>query len=253
MLSASTFGPENPGQNNSFQQGEYLKFRLHYGFITAGYAALEVKPDLVDKNGKSCVHVVGTGWTTSAFDRVFRIRDKYETFMDHESLESVHFKCKIEEGSFSHFHEVEFNQEAKTATRIQPNKPNSRYSVPEGIQDVLASFYSARANNDHKTLEPGSTISLRNFHDRKTFGLTATMLKRETIKVEGHKYRALKFRLNVDEAGMVTDGGKIHFWMTDDANKLPLRIKADLMVGSLKIDLEEAKGLRNPLDALVRK
>ena len=195
------------------------------------------------------MHVVGSGWSTPTFDHVFRIRDKYETFIDEASLQTVHFNCKIEEGSFSHYHEVKFDQIKNTATRIEPNKGQSTYSVPEGIQDILSSFFYARATNDQSELQSGDRISLRNYHDRKTFGLWATVVKRERIKVEGQKYNAIKFRLNVEEAGMITDGGKITFWISDDENKIPLRIKADLMVGSLKIDLEEAKGLRNAMSS----
>jgi hypothetical protein len=79
------------------------------------------------------------------------------------------------------------------------------------------------------------------------------MVKRERIKVEGEKYNAIKFKLNVKESGMITDGGKITFWISDDENKIPLRIKADLLVGSLKIDLEEAKGLRNAMTSMIKK
>jgi hypothetical protein len=242
-----------PVKNTTCQQGEYLKFRLHYGFITAGHAALEVKPGLIEKNGRQCLHVVGTGWSTPTFDHVFRIRDKYETFIDTHSLTTVHFNCKIEEGKFKHYHEVLFDQEEHTATRLEPNRPASTYSVPEGIQDVLSAFFYARATNNQRELEPGDRISLRNYHDRKTFGLWATMVKRERIKVEGEKYNAIKFKLNVKESGMITDGGKITFWISDDENKIPLRIKADLLVGSLKIDLEEAKGLRNAMTSMIKK
>lgn len=252
LLSAKSGEQFPPIQNSTFQQGEYLKFRIHYGFITAGYASLEIKPELVEKNGRQCMHVVGNGWSTPTFDHVFKIRDKYETYIDEASLQSVHFKCKIEEGSFSHYHEAKFDREHNKVTHIQPKKDDADFDVPEGIQDVLSAFFYARASNDHTQLTEGQSISLRNFHSRKMYGLSATLMKREKLKVGGRKYNALKFSLNVDDAGMVTDGSKIHFWMSDDKNKIPLRIKADLMVGSLKIDLEEAKGLRNELSSLVK-
>ncbi|MNR34809.1 hypothetical protein D3C85_1526110 [compost metagenome] len=41
----------------------------------------------------------------------------------------------------------------------------------------------------------------------------------------------------------------VTLWITDDNNKVPIRIKADLAVGSLKADLDEYKGLKNPFKA----
>ncbi|MEM9987294.1 MAG: DUF3108 domain-containing protein [Bacteroidota bacterium] len=46
---------------------------------------------------------------------------------------------------------------------------------------------------------------------------------------------------------MITDGSKIQFWISDDANKIPLRIESELMIGSLRCDLIEWRGLRHPL------
>ena len=100
-------------------------------------------------------------------------------------------------------------------------------------------------------LQPGDRFPLRNFIDRKTFGLEAELIERETIKVEGQKYKALHMKLLIEEAGLITDGSKIEFWISDDANKIPLRIQSDLAIGSLKADLIETRGLRHPFEAAI--
>ena len=40
-------------------------------------------------------------------------------------------------------------------------------------------------------------------------------------------------------------------WVSKDKNKVPLRIKADLAVGSLRADLEAFKGLKHPFKIVV--
>jgi hypothetical protein len=39
----------------------------------------------------------------------------------------------------------------------------------------------------------------------------------------------------------------VKIWVTDDRNKVPIQLKADLAVGSLRAELEEYKNLIYPL------
>ncbi|MEL7535075.1 MAG: DUF3108 domain-containing protein, partial [Bacteroidota bacterium] len=135
----------------------------------------------------------------------------------------------------------------KSATYINQKKEEIEHEVPANIQDVISAYYFARTYYDHQVLKVGDKISLRNFLDQKTFGLEAIMLKREVIEVDGKKFKAIKFKLLIDESGMVTDGSTIVFWISDDFNKVPLRIESDLMIGSLRADLIEWKQLLYPL------
>ncbi len=238
-------------ENHTFQNGEFLKFRVHYGLVTAGYASIEVAPNLKEKHGKSCHHLIGRGWTSSGFDIFYKVRDCYESYVDKNSLLPVQFNRGIKEGKFESYTEVRFDQVAHTAYYTHRNKQISPYKVPPNIQDVISSFYFARATNNHAVMKNGDRFSLRNFIDRKTFGLEAELVDREKIKVDGQKYNALHFKLLIEEAGLITDGSKIDFWISDDDNKIPLRIQSDLMIGSLKADLIETKGLKHPFTSKI--
>jgi hypothetical protein len=245
LLAARSSDPPN----RTFQRGEYLKFRLHYGLINAGYASLEVTDQPVYFNGRPCYHIVGKGWSSAPWDRVFRIRDRYESWMDQETLVPYRFERYINEGNFHTVQKVRFEQQRGRARYYDPDRGHQVYSVPPNIHDVLSAFFYARAKYDHRQLAVGDHISLRNFLDRKTFDLEAELLKRETIKIEGQRFEALKFDLLIEEAGLITDGSKIQFWISDDANKVPLRIASELMIGSLKCDLIQWEGLRHPFVA----
>src|SRR5689334_155411 len=65
-------------ENKAFRPGETLKFRIHYGFIDAGTATMEVKKEMKNIGGRQCYHIVGTGETVGAFDWFFKVRDRYE-------------------------------------------------------------------------------------------------------------------------------------------------------------------------------
>lgn len=236
--------------NQTFQQGEFLKYRIHYGFITAGFATLEVMPDKHLLQNRVCWHIVGKGYTHPGYDWIYKIRDQYETFIDQESLLSWRFNRHIQEGSFEHYSETYFNHYTHKAEYINEWKQISVYDVPANIQDVISAFYYARTTHEADEMEAGDKISLRNFLDQKTFDLEAEMLERDTVKIGGSVYKALKFNLLIEEAGLITDGSKIQFWISDDKNKVPLRIKSDLMIGSLKADLIEWDNLMYELKPL---
>jgi len=234
-------------ENTAFQKGEFLKYRVHYGIITAGFATLSVKPKTYYIQNRACHHIVMKGFTHSGFDWFFKVRDVYETYFDETALVPWRFNRHIVEGGFESYTETHFNHFQRSATYINQKKEKIEHEVPLNIQDVISSYYFARTFYDHKSLKAGDKISLRNFLDQKTFGLEAVMLKREEIEVEGKTFKAIKFKLLIDESGMVTDGSTIVFWISDDANKVPLRIESDLMIGSLRADLIEWKQLLYPL------
>ncbi|RMG66846.1 MAG: DUF3108 domain-containing protein [Bacteroidetes bacterium] len=225
----------------AFGWGEYMKFRVHYGFVTAGYVSLQVQEEPVMVGSHPCYHIVGLGWTHPGFDWFYRIRDRYETYMDTTELLTRRFNRHIVEGGFESYTETHFDQAAGQARYIDHKKRERFFEVPAGIQDVISAFYYARSRYDAHSLQIGDRISLRNFLDRKTFQLEAKLLSREQIKVEGVTYSALKFDLLIEEAGMITDGSTIQFWISEDEQKLPLRIESDLMIGSLKADLMEVR------------
>jgi hypothetical protein len=48
-------------QEKAYGDGEWFKFRIHYGLLTAGYASLEVTNE--NLNGKDVFHIKGEGKT----------------------------------------------------------------------------------------------------------------------------------------------------------------------------------------------
>lgn len=236
--------------NNTFTKGEFLKYRMHYGIVTAGYATVEVKNETQTVSGRKCHHVIGKGVTNSTYDWIFKIRDTYETYIDEETLVPWKFVRDIQEGDFRSYTITQFDQNQNKAYYIDEQSKVTTYQVPPGIQDVISCFYSSRIK-DQNGLKPGDKIPMTNFLDRKVFNLNAQFLKRETIVVDGVSYKGLKMKLLIDEAGMVTDNSTIHFWLSDDDNKIPLRIETELKIGSIKADLIEYKNLKNPFSAKI--
>lgn len=71
LLLLTTFGFDNP-KESAFGVGEWFKFRIHYGFVNAGYATLEVKEAVL--HNEKVFHLIGKGQTTGISRFFFQSR-----------------------------------------------------------------------------------------------------------------------------------------------------------------------------------
>jgi hypothetical protein len=238
--------------NNAFQAGEVVEYRIHYGSVTAGTAKLEVKPEPVVINGHKCFHMVGQGVSAKTFSLFFKVNDRYETFVDMESLIPYKFKRKIDEGSFKHYSEVEFDQVKHKAYERSTTVPGPViYDVPPYIQDVMSAFYFARTQ-DYTTAKPGDVYKFQNFIDKAVHDLDVLFMGREVIEVGGIKYKTVKLKPLVREGGIFTHEGEMFLWISDDANRIPIRVESGLVIGSVQVDFMKATNLKHPMTSRVR-
>ncbi|MEO8087442.1 MAG: DUF3108 domain-containing protein, partial [Bacteroidota bacterium] len=95
--------------NKAFKAGERLKFRIHYGFIDAGNATMEIKSEMKNIGGRPCYHIVATGETVGAFDWFFKVRDRYESIVDSQAIIPWLFFRRVNEGGYTVNQNVSFN------------------------------------------------------------------------------------------------------------------------------------------------
>ena len=113
-------------------------------------------------------------------------------------------------------------------------------------QDMVSSFYYLRNKVDATKLKVGEEVNINMFFDKENFGFKLKFLGREVLKTKFGKVPSLKFRPIVQSGRVFEEEESLTVWVSDDKNKVPLRIKADLAVGSLKADLDAYKGLKHP-------
>lgn len=232
-------------QEKAFDVGEWFKFRIHYGLVNAGYATLEIKE--ATKNGKKVFHAVGNGYTTGMTKFFFKVNDDYQSFFDKKTGQPYQFLRKINEGGYTKNQEGFFNQSANNVL-VKDYKKNTEktISVPENVQDIVSSFYYLRNHPTIDKLKPGESISIDMFFDDETTKFKLKFMGREVLKTKFGKVNAMIFRPYVQAGRVFKEEESLTVWISDDDNRVPLRIKASLAVGSLKADLEGYKGLIHP-------
>jgi hypothetical protein len=233
-------------RNTAFQAGEQLTFKVYYTlgvYVTAGEATF--RTTLERMNNKPVYHIVGDGKTYNFYDNFFKVRDKYETYIDTATLQPLKFVRNVYEGGYKKYENVTFNQAANTAVTS-----DGVFPVPNCIQDVLSSIYYAR-NIDYSKYQVNDKIPFSLFLDNETYNLYIRYLGKENIKTKYGKFRAIKFKPLLIKGTIFEGGEKMTVWVSDDANRIPVRIESAISVGSIKVDMMNYQNLRYPLSSLI--
>ena len=239
----------NLQDETAFQSGEWFKFRMSYsGWFKAGEATLKVEEKKL--KGKPVYHVVGKGKTTGPVNLFFKVRDRYESYFDRDTGVPYKFIRKINEGGHTKDIEIEFKQEEQKA--IVNNKKHKKvktFATEKDVQDMVSMYYYLRNSIDASALTVGDEITTNMFFDEENYGFKLKYLGKETIKVDINgsrvKVNSLKFRPYVMAGRVFKEEESLTLWVSADKNRIPLKIQANLAVGSLRADLVQFKGLKH--------
>lgn len=229
--------------DDSYDVGEWFKFRIHYGFVNAGYATLEVKDAVV--NNTKVFHVVGKGYTVGLSRFFFKVADTYESYIDKQTGNPYQFVRKIDEGGYTKNQEGFFNQSAnKITVKDYKKKTEKTFVIPKNTQDILSAFYYLRNYPTIDKITPGEFIVIDMFFDEETTKFKLKFIGRQDITTKFGVVSSMVFRPLVQSGRVFKEQESLTVWVSDDENRLPIRIKAELAVGSLKADLDAFKGLK---------
>jgi hypothetical protein len=227
--------------NTAFGRGEKLGYRIHYGFIEAVTSTIEVTRNEKKFGGRPTLHVVGNAKSRGTFDFFFRVRDRYESYIDEESLMPWLFIRRVDEGGYKINQDYVFNHHANKVVDREKT-----FTIWDYTQDMISSFFYVR------TLDLGShpighIFSVPTIVDGDMYNLQIKFLGRETVKTDFGKIRCLKFVPILQVGRIFKKEEDLVMWLSDDKNHIPIRAKADILFGSLKVDLTSYSGLMNPI------
>jgi hypothetical protein len=233
---------------SAFEKGEWFQFKMSYsGWMKAGEATLKVNEDVID--GKQVYHVVGKGKTTGAISWFFKVKDRYESYFDKEKLVPYRFIRDIDEGGHTKNIEINFDQKNNKA-HVYNIKHNTRKVIDTkpNVQDMVSTFYYLRNKLDVSKLKVDDEIRTDMFFDGENYGFKIKYLGKETLRTAFGKVECLVFRPYVMAGRVFKEEESLTLWVSADKNRIPLRVKADLAIGSLRADLEAFRGLKHQFE-----
>ncbi len=236
-------------ENRSFKEGEEVVFTVYYAvagiYVNAGTASFTSVLETL--NNRPVYHITGEGKTNPSYDIFYKVRDKYETYIDTATMQPLKFIRNVNEGGYKKYQNITFNKTSNTAIAT-----DGVFKVPACVQDVMSAMYYAR-NVDFSRLQPNDRIPFSMFLDNEVNNMYIRYVGKETIKTRYGKFRAIKIKPLLLKGQIFEGGENMTVWVTDDANHIPIRIESPLVVGKIKVDMMSHANLRHPLTSLIRR
>lgn len=264
LLLAATltaFGPASEATrsvaNTSFERGEVLQYKVHYGLINAAEATIEVDNEVHRINERPCYKATVTGRTLGSFDFFLRIRDTWRSYIDTTSILPQRFFRNIEENNYRKRETVDFDH-LRDVADVESHKKNKdqvkkgTFKVPNNVQDLVSGFYYLRTlNYDQRKI--GEVIKVQGFFDEDVFNMDVIYKGREVVETKAGTIRTIRLVPKMPSNKLFKGENAISVYLSDDRNKIPVLIQAEMFVGAVKVDMFKYKGLRNRLNVVAQK
>jgi hypothetical protein len=233
--------------NTAFKAGENLKFRAHYGVIHAANVTMTVDAALSNIGGRNAYSVRVEGETLKSFDWAYKVRDKFQSWVDQESLAPLRYAKTVRENKY-------FDEDVAIYMHDKKKMRNTdgEIAIPTYTQDIASALFYAR-NLDFSKATLNQAFPIDIYLDNKVYNLNFTYLGKETISTDLGKVKCIKLRpkLVVDRVFKSTNDMTV--WISDDLNKIPIRVQTAIKVGYIKLDITHYENLKNAFTALEKK
>lgn len=246
------YAQEAPSASNSptvdpFKDGEWFEYGVRYGPFNA--SAISLKLTATTWQNKPVFHAQGYGKSTGLFRLFFKVEDYYESYFDTNNGLPYRFIRNIDEGGYTKNIEMQFDHEQGRVEYIDKKKDTvKQLTFKPGAQDMISAFYYLRKQFPQALIPEGEGFELDMFFDQQDYRFRLVYLGKETISTTFGKIRCLKFIPSVQSGRVFKDTESVTIWVSDDLNRIPIRIEAGLAVGTLHIDLERFRNLNNPFE-----
>jgi Protein of unknown function (DUF3108) len=232
--------------NNAFKVGEKLKFRAHYGIINAATITMAVD-QATTIGGRNALAVRCEGETLKSFDWAYKVRDKFQSWIDADALAPIRYAKTVRENKYFDEDLAIYMHEKKKLRNT-----DGELTMPIYTQDIASSLYYAR-NLNFENAKINQVFPLDLYLDNKIYNLSFTYLGKETLSTDLGKVKCIKLRPKLVVDRVFKSSNDMTVWISDDANHIPIRVQSAIQVGSVKVDITGYEGLKNSFTALVKK
>jgi len=210
---------------------QVLRYEAEYHFWTAGVATVKVQ-----RSGEQ-MHVLSTADSTGVVALLFRVQDRFESYFNATSLCSQSLNKHTEEGSHRRDTHIVFDYKAGksilTETNLKTNqKKREEHDIPGCVTDVVSGILYVSS----LPLAPNATYAFPLNDGGKTVTVQAHVEGKEQVKTPAGTFNTIRVGPE-GEYGPLKNRGRVWIWYTDDAQHLPVQMKARLFWGTLTVYL----------------
>ncbi len=231
-----------------FSQGEKLTFKVKFGVVSAGEAALQIQEEVYG-DSTAVYRITSLAKTNSFFDKVYKVRDNITSIWDKKKLSSRQFTKRLHEGSYrqlrihSYYPEQGFTFYKKYDFKKRKMK-ESRMDIAGDTQDILSAFYWIR----QRDLEVGKSEFVNVTADGVNYNAEVKVHKIETIDTPLGEKECFLIEPILKGEAIFKQTGKIFIWITNDEKKIPVKLRSKFAFGSFYAILEKIEKNRKDIN-----
>ena len=243
--------------NDSFSSGEELVYQASYnwGFIWLDAGKVTFKAEPSDIKGFPGYKLSGIGGSYPSYDWIYKVRDRFECWVDSTSLKPYRYIRDVQEGGRFFYNECFFNHSKQKAYCIIKEKKKTPKIDTVNLEacalDPLTMIYYSR-NVDFSKCKVNDTVPITLFLDNVNYNLYLRYLGKEKLKLDAGTFNCIKFSPKLVSGTIFKGGEGMTVWATDDKNKIPIYVEAPILVGTVKATIMSWKGLKNKMEAKVQ-
>ena len=226
-----------------YKVSEKLSYDISFIGIKVGEANLQIS-SLEYINKKPCFHIIGSGKTSPFFDIFFKVRDKYETFLDTSLILPIRFKRDISEGGFKKQQLYNFNH-IDTVVYFK----DTLHQISKSTQDMLSALFLARTFDD-KNLKINDKFIVPIFMDEENYFLEIKYLQKDTLNTDFGNVECLIFKPLMQEGRVFENGEKMKIWISNDKNRLLLKVETQIWAGKIVAMLIDYTNIKYSLNII---
>ena len=243
-------------KNLPFVDGEEVIYDIEYllneTWVSGGKVRFKVE-DSTFKN-QPCLYLEGKGRTLKNYDWFFKVRDKYASFISKKTLLPIHFSRRVREGDFKLDYEYDFDYDRNLAYILDLKNNKSIKDTLDIINcsfDIMSSVYFSRAINFSK-YQKDDTIPINIVLDKRVYKNINIIYKGKNMVTDQNKksINCIHFQINLIEGTIFKANETMDVFVSDDENRIPIYVEAEILVGSIRVYSKIIKGTKVPMNYL---
>ena len=218
----------NFGQNVPFKVGESLTYTLQFNIVKMGRGYLSVEA-CDDVAGIQSYHVKFEAKTRKFADRIFRVRDQIDIWLNKTNLTTLKINKQINEGNYHKNYNTIIDYYKSIAITN-----NDTINIAGNVRDPYSLLYYFRTI----PLEVGQVLDFTTFDNKKLTDFKVTVDDKETINTPAGTFQCLVVKPFRDGKTLLKNDGDMKIWFSDDELRLPVQIQIKLKFGSMLLQLK---------------
>lgn len=221
-----------------FASGERLSYDVTWLGMRAGIATMIVQEGQ-GEGGRQQLTFNMTARSSPTVTKFYPVDNRGVSIVDRESFLPRHMTFARREGKRFNDFDYTFRHGEGLVTAVKDGKTDE-LSIPPDAQDAMSCLYYVR-----KVLPfvPGASLAMTVHHDKKNYKMEVRVEALETVEGVWGKRQTARVVVIMPFQGIFLNEGNIRVWFTTDEHRVPVRMKAKVVVGSIVAELTEGYGV----------